>query len=71
MVVVEIYVSSLHVNDEFWYSTPLDSYIEDNNMTTPCGNGAFREVVSFIDGIVVGVVWPFPVVFIGGINPLF
>ena len=50
---VEIYVLA-HVNDEFWYSNPSDAYIEANNLTTPCGNGAFREVVSFIDGVVVG-----------------
>lgn len=68
--VVEIYVSA-HVNDEFWYSNPPDAYIEANNLTTPRGNGDFREVVCFIDGVVVGAVWPFPVVFTGGINPLF
>jgi hypothetical protein len=62
---------SAHVNDEFWYSNPPDAYIEANNLTTPRGNGAFREVVCFIDGVVVGAVWPFPVVFTGGINPLF
>ncbi|GLJ40858.1 hypothetical protein SUGI_0845180 [Cryptomeria japonica] len=68
--VIEIYVSA-HVNDEFWYSNPPDAYIEINNLTTKRGNGAFREIVGFIDGVVVGAVWPFPVVFTGGINPLF
>ena len=66
--VVEIYVLS-HLNDEFWYSNPLDAYIEPNSLTTSSGNGAFREVVSFIDGVVVGVVWPFPIVFTGGNKP--
>ncbi|KAJ4886686.1 Peptide-N4-(N-acetyl-beta-glucosaminyl)asparagine amidase A protein [Raphanus sativus] len=34
------------------------------------GNGPFREVVVTLDGVVAGAVWPFPVVFTGGINPL-
>eukprot|EP01018_Ginkgo_biloba_P001121 Gb_22821 [translate_table: standard] len=68
--VIEIYVS-FHVNDEFWYSNPPNAYIEANNLTNPRGNGAFREIVAFIDETIVGIVWPFPVVFAGGINPLF
>jgi hypothetical protein len=34
------------------------------------GNGAFREVVVSLDGDIVGSVWPFTVVYTGGINPL-
>ncbi|PIA37527.1 hypothetical protein AQUCO_03000240v1 [Aquilegia coerulea] len=69
-VVLEIYVS-FHGNDEFWYSNPPNSYIEFNHLTTPRGNGAFRQVFVMIDGIFVGFVMPFPVIFTGGINPLF
>ncbi|XP_059298733.1 peptide-N4-(N-acetyl-beta-glucosaminyl)asparagine amidase A-like [Lycium ferocissimum] len=68
--VMEIYVS-FHGNDEFWYSNPSDSYIEMNNLTTKRGHGAYREVLLKIDGILVGSFVPFPVVFTGGINPLF
>lgn len=68
--VLEVYVS-FHSNDEFWYSNPPDSYIKQNNLTTGRGNGAFRQVSMTIDGLYVGSVVPFPVVFTGGINPLF
>ncbi|KAI7986402.1 hypothetical protein LOK49_LG14G02269 [Camellia lanceoleosa] len=68
--VLEIYVS-FHGNDEFWYSNPLDSYIRMNNLTTGRGHGAYREVFATIDGSFVGSVIPFPIIFTGGINPLF
>ncbi|CAM8949339.1 unnamed protein product [Rhodiola kirilowii] len=68
--VLEIYVS-FHGNDEFWYSNPPNSYIKKNNLTTGRGNGSFREVYLAIDGEVVGSVVPIPVIFTGGINPLF
>ncbi|KAJ1282078.1 hypothetical protein BS78_03G022500 [Paspalum vaginatum] len=55
--VLEVYVSS-HYADEFWY------------MNTPEQNGPFREVTVRLDGDVVGAVWPFPVIYTGGINPL-
>ncbi|KAF8009732.1 hypothetical protein BT93_J0657 [Corymbia citriodora subsp. variegata] len=68
--VLELCVS-FHGNDEFWYSNPPDSYIRENNLTTRRGNGAYREVLVMIDGNLVGSEVPFPVVFTGGINPLF
>ncbi|CAK8538344.1 unnamed protein product [Lathyrus sativus] len=68
--VLELYVS-FHGNDEFWYSNPPNSYIKTNGLTTRRGNGAYREVYVTIDGEVVGSEIPFPVVFTGGINPLF
>ncbi|RLN25318.1 peptide-N4-(N-acetyl-beta-glucosaminyl)asparagine amidase A-like [Panicum miliaceum] len=39
-------------------------------MNTPDQNGPFREVTVHLDGDVVGAVWPFPVIYTGGINPL-
>ncbi|MCL7044473.1 hypothetical protein MKW94_011242 [Papaver nudicaule] len=68
--VLEVYVSA-HGNDEFWYSNPPNSYIEQNNLTTQRGNGAFRQVFAMVDGVTVGSVTPFPVIFSGGVNPLF
>ncbi|KAA8534033.1 hypothetical protein F0562_031550 [Nyssa sinensis] len=68
--VLEVYVS-FHGNDEFWYSNPPDSYIRMNNLTTGRGHGAYREVFATIDGSSAGSVIPFPVIFTGGINPLF
>lgn len=67
--VLEIYVS-FHENDEFWYGNLPNDYIAANNLTDYPGNGPFREVVVILDGEVVGAVWPFTVIFTGGINPL-
>lgn len=68
--VLEVYVS-FHGDDEFWYSNPPDSYIKANNLTTGRAHGAFREVLVTIDENLVGSVIPIPVIFTGGINPLF
>lgn len=68
--VLELYVS-YHDNDEFWYSNLPQSYIKGNNLTTLRGNGAFREVYVTIDGNFVDSEVPFPVIFTGGINPMF
>ncbi|CAN7117535.1 unnamed protein product [Brassica rapa subsp. narinosa] len=67
--VLEVYVS-FHENDEFWYGNLPNDFITANNLSTAGGNGPFREVVVTLDGEVAGAVWPFPVVFTGGINPL-
>uniref|UniRef100_A0ACD5VYU6 Uncharacterized protein n=1 Tax=Avena sativa TaxID=4498 RepID=A0ACD5VYU6_AVESA len=67
--VLEVFVS-FHGSDEFWYMNPPDEYIEANNISNLPGNGSFREVVVTVDGQVVGAVWPFTVIYTGGINPL-
>ncbi|XP_010452449.1 PREDICTED: peptide-N4-(N-acetyl-beta-glucosaminyl)asparagine amidase A-like [Camelina sativa] len=69
-IVLELYVS-FHGDDEFWYSNPPNSYIRTNNLATGRGNGAYREVFVKIDGRYVGSEVPVPVIFTGGINPLF
>ncbi|CAL4965952.1 unnamed protein product [Urochloa decumbens] len=55
--VIEVCLS-YHSDDEFWYTN------------TPREHGPFREVTVLVDGDIVGAVWPFPVVYTGGINPL-
>ncbi|PSR96448.1 Peptide-N4-(N-acetyl-beta-glucosaminyl)asparagine amidase A heavy chain like [Actinidia chinensis var. chinensis] len=67
--VLEVYVS-FHENDEFWYSNLPNDYITVNNLTNFPGNGPFREVLVTLDGIEVGAVWPFTVIYTGGVNPL-
>ncbi|KAJ4820720.1 Peptide-N4-(N-acetyl-beta-glucosaminyl)asparagine amidase A [Rhynchospora pubera] len=67
--VLEVYIS-FHSDDEFWYSNPPNNYISENNLTGEPGNGPFREVTLRLDGDVVGAVWPFTVIYTGGINPL-
>ncbi|KAK3026473.1 hypothetical protein RJ639_041770 [Escallonia herrerae] len=67
--VLEVYVS-FHENDEFWYGNLPNEYITANNLTGTPGNGPFREVVVSLDGVVIGAVWPFTVIYTGGVNPL-
>lgn len=67
--VLEVYVS-FHENDEFWYGNFPSEYIDANNLSGVGGNGPFREVVVSLDKQVVGAIWPFTVVYTGGINPL-
>jgi hypothetical protein len=68
--VLEVFVSP-HSNDEFWYSNPPDIYIQKNNLTTGRGNAAYREVTVNVDRHFAGSFVPFPVIYTGGINPLF
>ncbi|KAK1696757.1 hypothetical protein QYE76_013454 [Lolium multiflorum] len=68
--VLEVFVSP-HSNDEFWYSNPPDLYIQANNLSTGRGNAAYREVVVSVDGRFAGSFVPFPVIYTGGINPLY
>ncbi|KAI3497166.1 hypothetical protein L1887_39578 [Cichorium endivia] len=67
--VLEVYVS-FHENDEFWPTNLPNDYISANNLTGFPGNGPFREVIVSLDGNIVGAIWPFTVVFTGGVNPL-
>ncbi|XP_023535249.1 peptide-N4-(N-acetyl-beta-glucosaminyl)asparagine amidase A isoform X1 [Cucurbita pepo subsp. pepo] len=67
--VLEVYVS-FHENDEFWYSNLPNDYITANNLTDSPGNGPFREVLVSLDDEIVGAIWPFTVIFTGGVNPL-
>lgn len=61
------------IDEEFWYSNVLSSEVN----TFPQGGGTllgyspFREVQLFIDGRLAGVVFPFPIIFTGGIVPGF
>ncbi|KAG0608563.1 hypothetical protein M758_8G115200 [Ceratodon purpureus] len=68
--VLEICVS-FHGPDEFWYTNPPNDFLEANNLTDVAGNGTFREVLVSIDGLLAGVVYPFPVFYTGGVDPYF
>ncbi|CAE6354728.1 unnamed protein product [Rhizoctonia solani] len=67
--VVEVYCSG-NSAEEFWYlNTPdkVASYFSpDAGLVT---KGPFREVQVLVDGKLAGVVWPFPVIYTGGITP--
>jgi hypothetical protein len=60
-------------NEEFWWSNALQSDALTYNATggTIFGFSPFREVQLYVDGMLAGVQWPFPVVFTGGVVPAF
>jgi hypothetical protein len=60
-------------NEEFWYTNVLQADVDtfDPTVGTLLGYGPFREVQLYIDGMLAGVAWPFPVIFTGGIAPGF
>lgn len=57
--------------EEFWwsnvFSSAVDSFEEVDG--TLYGYSPWREVQVFIDGMLAGVEWPFPVIFTGGVEP--
>ncbi|OQO02997.1 hypothetical protein B0A48_11281 [Cryoendolithus antarcticus] len=56
--------------EEFWWSNTLQSEINTfPEYGTLYGYSPFREVQVFIDGILAGVAWPFPIIFTGGVVP--
>jgi hypothetical protein len=59
--------------EEFWYSNVLSSDTDTFHNTTGelYGYSPFREVQLLIDGMLAGVIWPFPIIFTGGIAPGF
>ncbi|KAH6611816.1 peptide N-acetyl-beta-D-glucosaminyl asparaginase amidase A-domain-containing protein [Boeremia exigua] len=60
-------------SEEFWYTNALQSDIHtfESTVGTLIGYGPFREVQLFIDGLLAGVAWPFPIIFTGGVAPGF
>lgn len=60
-------------DEEFWYSNTPNEFINTFQKwnVSFLGNGSFREIMTYIDGVPAGVAWPFEVVFTGGIDPGF
>jgi hypothetical protein len=54
---------------EFWYSNVFSSDVHTFGSDPLPGHSPFREIQLLIDGRLAGVVWPFPVIFTGGIVP--
>lgn len=59
--------------EEFWWSNVFSQDEEDfaNTVGELYGYSPFREVQLYIDGGLAGVVWPFPIIFTGGVAPGF
>ncbi len=59
------------IQEEFWFSNVFsqDMYAFNNTLGPLYGSSPFREVQLYIDGTLAGVVWPFPIIFTGGVVP--
>ncbi|KIK57827.1 hypothetical protein GYMLUDRAFT_246804 [Collybiopsis luxurians FD-317 M1] len=64
----ELYASG-NGNEEFWYTNVPNQFLGDFPSNSTLGDGPFREVRLLIDGKVAGTMFPYPVVFTGGILP--
>ncbi|KAJ3332790.1 hypothetical protein HDU76_013118 [Blyttiomyces sp. JEL0837] len=64
---LEYYVSN-HANDEFYYTNVPDSYAQPD--LGVFGHGTHKELQVLLDGKLVGLDWPVPVIYTGGFNPL-
>lgn len=57
--------------EEFWYTNVPDEYIKkvgsNNTGDVVLGKGPFREVQIWIDDLIAGFAYPFPVIYTGGI----
>ncbi|KAI9811597.1 MAG: hypothetical protein M1827_005346 [Pycnora praestabilis] len=57
-------------DEEFWFGNVLSSNIQTFPSAGPLfGHSPFREIQLHIDGNLAGVVWPFPIIFTGGVVP--
>ena len=57
--------------EEFWWGNVLQSQVDtfgSGDAELP-GFSPFREVQLYIDGLLAGVAWPYPVIFTGGVVP--
>ncbi|KAI1262332.1 peptide N-acetyl-beta-D-glucosaminyl asparaginase amidase A-domain-containing protein [Xylariaceae sp. FL1019] len=69
-VVVSIMASG-NAEEEFWFTNVPSEYVNTfpDNPGWLYGYSPFREVQLLIDGSLVGVSWPFPILFTGGVDP--
>ncbi|KAK7064714.1 peptide N-acetyl-beta-D-glucosaminyl asparaginase amidase A-domain-containing protein [Favolaschia claudopus] len=66
---VEVFCSG-NSAEEFWYLNTPDEFVQDfPDSTGLVGKGPFREVQVLIDETLAGVVWPYAVIYTGGITP--
>ncbi|USW58797.1 Putative peptide-N4-(N-acetyl-beta-glucosaminyl)asparagine amidase A [Septoria linicola] len=57
-------------DEEFWWGNVPQSRVDSfSDVGALLGFSPFREVQLYIDNLLAGVVWPFPVIFTGGVVP--
>ncbi|KAG6918680.1 hypothetical protein DXG01_012498 [Tephrocybe rancida] len=63
---VEVFCSG-NSAEEFWYLNEFVPYFPTSTGIT--GKGPFREVQILVDGRLAGVIWPYAVIYTGGVTP--
>ncbi|MGK4579711.1 peptide-N4-asparagine amidase [Kitasatospora sp. HPMI-4] len=66
----EVYARGGGACEEFAYAAAPDDFVAKNPGLGYCGKGPFRELRLAVDGRVAGTVWPYPVIYTGGWEPL-
>ena len=66
----EVYTKNSGPCEEFAYASVPDEFKNAHPDSGFCGKGPFRELRLSIDGRLAGTVWPYPVIFTGGWDPL-
>ncbi|MFE4358475.1 peptide-N4-asparagine amidase [Kitasatospora sp. NPDC056800] len=66
----EVYARGGGACEEFAYASAPDAFAAANPGSGICGKGPFRELRLTVDGRVAGAVWPYPVIYTGGWDPL-
>ncbi|KAL1664825.1 peptide N-acetyl-beta-D-glucosaminyl asparaginase amidase A-domain-containing protein [Schizophyllum commune] len=66
---VEVYCSG-NSAEEFWYLNTIDDFaLYFPSSTGLIAKGPFREVQLLVDGTLAAIVWPYPVIYTGGVTP--
>jgi hypothetical protein len=68
-LVLEVFASG-HGCEEFYYGNIPDGNFNISADMQLCRGGVYREVQVYIDGVFAGAVYPFPVIYSGGVNPI-
>ncbi|MEV4613701.1 peptide-N4-asparagine amidase [Kitasatospora sp. NPDC049258] len=66
----EVYTRGGGACEEFAYASAPEEFVRANPGLGLCGKGPFRELTLSVDGRVAGAVWPYPVIYTGGWDPL-
>ena len=68
--VISLSANGQQAEEFWWYGVPQTNALSFvPTVGAIPGMSPFREVQVFLDGEMVGVQWPFPIVFTGGISP--
>ncbi|WP_371501439.1 peptide-N4-asparagine amidase A [Kitasatospora sp. NBC_00374] len=66
----EVYTRGGGACEEFAYASAPEEFVRANPGLGLCGKGPFRELRLSVDGRAAGAVWPYPVIYTGGWDPL-